>query len=322
MGNGKTRNNNDNSNLMKALSEREGHIVHLTHNDLDAVGCDSIHRLHYGEDIFTIWSSVGRFPSLFTAVSGAQGKGDTLSISDLGYFEGVEKRIKKARSNGWKIEWRDHHRWTEAEIAKVKKYTELLHIDTETCATGIVAKDLIPDSEQAKEIARVVCDYDLWKHNDPRSKVLGQVCNRKKNRNYVRDRLVEGIFTDQEIEKEYAEITKERETAIEKSIRHCRLSEGKYRIAFAPLYGYPSETAHAIRDRMETDIEVIISDTGRFSIRSVPPISHLIAREFNGGGHPPAAGGSFKFTLIDKIAFFLLKRNRHFKKLTEVANSK
>ncbi len=309
------------TNLMQALSERTATVVHLTHNDLDAVGSDAIHRRKYG-DVFTVWSSVGKFLANFDAVAGSPGRGDLLSISDVGYQPGVEQRLAKARSNGWRIEWRDHHRWKDEEVRAVEKKTSLLRIDTGTCATGIVARDLAGDDAVATEIARVVCDYDLWKHQDPRSKVLGQVVMRKGCREYVRDNLVRGIIVDEKVEDEYAGIVREMERDIKKSLRHTTIIEGeRYRIAFTPLYGYPSETAHTIRDELDTDIEVVVSSNGRISIRSVPPISHLIAREFSGGGHPHAAGGSFPFNLLDRILFWLIKRNRHYRRLAGVAES-
>ena len=309
------------ANLMQALSERTAAVVHLTHNDLDAVGSDAIHRRVYG-DVFTVWSSVGKFLSNLDAVAGSPGRGDLLSISDIGYQQGVEQRLAKARSNGWRIEWRDHHRWKDEEIRAVEKKTALLHIDTSTCATGVVARDLAGGDPVAVEIAQVVCDYDLWKHQDPRSKMLGQVVMRKGCREYVRDNLARGTIVDAKVESEYETIVREMERDISKSIKHTTLIEGDhYRIAFAPLYGYPSETAHAIRDELDTDIEVIVSSNGRISIRSVPPISHIIAREFSGGGHPHAAGGTFPFTLFDRILFWLLKKNRHYRRLANAAES-
>ncbi len=307
-------------NLMKALSERSQHVVHLTHNDLDAAGADAIHRLRYGE-VFTIWSSVGRFSSLFNAVAGSPGKGDLLSISDLGCQGGYAEAIKKAKSNGWRIEWRDHHRWRPEEIAGVEGMIDVLHVDPSVCATAIAARDLMPGDATAAEIGRVVCDYDLWKHEDPRSRVLGMVVMRKGYRDYVRDRLCEGVFSDPRIEQEYAVICREMDEKIRKSIRRTKIYGTKYRIAFAPLYGYPSETAHTIRDEMGTDIEVVVSAGGKFSIRSVPGISHLIAREFGGGGHPNAAGGYFPFSFLDRISFALLKRTRHYSRLAEVAEN-
>lgn len=307
---------------MQALSSRTESVVHLTHNDLDAVGSDAIHRRVLGDDVFTVWSSVGRFLSLLDAVAASPGRGDLLSISDIGYQDGVEQRLARARSNGWRIEWRDHHRWTKDEIRTVDKRADILHIDVATCATGIVARDLAPGDPVAEEIARVVCDYDLWKHLDPRSKMLGQVVMRKGLRDYVRDNFVRGIILDERIENEYAEILREMEHDIRRSIRHATVIQGgRYRIVFAPLYGYPSETAHAIRQELGSDIEVIVSSNGRISIRSVPPISHLVARQFSGGGHPHAAGGTFTFSLLDRFLFWLIKRNRHYRDLAAVAES-
>jgi oligoribonuclease NrnB/cAMP/cGMP phosphodiesterase (DHH superfamily) len=278
--------------------------------------------MNYGNDgVFTIWSSVGKYTTLFSLVASCLGKGDLLSISDLGYQPDTEMIAHKARMNGWRVEWRDHHRWREDEVQKVKKEVSLLRVDTTVCACGIVARDLAPENPFAAEVARVVCDYDLWKHADPRSAVLGQVLQRKKNREHVRDCLVKGIFSDALIVQEYADIKAEMESMMQRSLRQATILGSRYRIAFAPLYGYPSETAHFIRNERNTDIEVIISKDGKFSLRSVPPISHLIARKFGGGGHPNAAGGSFNFTVIERFIWWLFKKSRHFQEFMTIAEA-
>jgi oligoribonuclease NrnB/cAMP/cGMP phosphodiesterase (DHH superfamily) len=315
-------NSGDETGLSASVASRTARVVHLTHNDLDAVGADAIHRMKFGDGVFSIWSSVGNFPRIFSVVASCEGKGNLLSISDLGYYKEIEQVARHARINGWNIEWRDHHRWRDDEVARVQKEVALLHIATSVCATGIIAADLLPDNQTATEVARVVCDYDLWKHNDPRSAVLGQVLQRRKNRDHVRDCLIKGIFSDELIEREYADIKAEMGKMVRRSLRHTTIAGRKYRIAFAPLYGYPSETAHFIRDKRETDIEVIIGKDGRFSLRSLPPISHLIAREFSGGGHPNAAGGHFNFTVIERFAFWLFKKSRHFDEFVKVAESR
>ena len=314
---------NGESGLPAAINSRSSHVIHLTHNDLDAVGSDAIHRIRYkSEGVFTIWSSVGRFPGLFSLVASCPGKGDLISITDLGFHRDCIGIAAKARSNGWKVEWRDHHRWHEEEIREIEREVSLLKIDTALCATGIVARDLAPENPIAAEIGRIVCDYDLWRNTDPRSAVLGQVLQRKKNRDHVRDCLVAGIFSDELIEKEYADIRTEMEDMMQRSLNHATFLGKKYRIAFAPLYGYPSETAHFIRDKEKTDIEVIIAKDGKFSVRSVPPISHLIAREFRGGGHPNAAGGSFNFTIVERFTWWLFKKSRHFAEFVAAAEVK
>ena len=152
----------------------------------------------------------------------------------------------------------------------------------------------------------------------PAPPFIGQVLQRKKNRDHVRDCLVAGIFSDAQIETEYAEIKAEMDTMMKRSLRHTTFLGKKYRIAFAPLYGYPSETAHFIRGRKKTDIEVIIGKDGKFSLRSVPPISHLIAREFGGGGHPNAAGdGRLSLPSSSVLPGGCLKRAGDFPHLSE-----
>ncbi|HET6581303.1 MAG TPA: phosphoesterase [Methanoregula sp.] len=312
----------ENGGLAAAIKSRTEHVVHLTHNDLDAVGADAIHRMRYGKgNVFTIWSSVGKFAALFSLVASCEGKGDLLSISDLGYFKEAERIAGSAKARGWKVEWRDHHRWRDDEITKVARNVTVLRIDTNVCACGIVARDLAPENPTAAEVARVVCDYDLWKHTDPRSAVLGQVLQRKKNREHVRDCLVSGIFSDPLIDEEFREIKDEMDAMMLRSLKHVTITGKRYRIAFAPLYGYPSETAHFIRNERKTDIEVIISKDGKFSLRSVPPVSHLIAREFGGGGHPNAAGGSFNFNVIERFTWWLFKKSGHFTEFVRIADS-
>ena len=312
----------ESSSLSGAVKSRMAHVVHLTHNDLDAVGSDAIHRMKYGQEgVFTIWSSVKRFLPLFSIVAACEGKGDMLSISDLGYQKDAESIAARARANGWRVEWRDHHRWQDGEIGKTRAAVDLLRIDTSACATGIVARDLQEGNPVAAEVGRVVCDYDLWKQTDPRSAVLGQVLQRKINREHVRDCLVHGIFSDERIESQYTDIRREMRAMMRKSLRNATVLGKKYRIAFAPLYGYPSETAHFIRAELHTDMEVIIGRDGKFSLRSVPPVGHLIAREFNGGGHPNASGGSFNFTVIERFTFWLFKKTRYFDTFVKVAES-
>src|SRR5512138_22796 len=143
------------SGLASAVKSRTAHVVHLTHNDLDAVGADAVHRMKYGTDgVFSIWSSVGKFAQLFALVASCEGKGDLLSISDLGYQPGTEATALKAKKNGWVVEWRDHHRWRDDEIRKIEESVPVLHIDTASCGTGIVARDLLPDNPVAIEVAR------------------------------------------------------------------------------------------------------------------------------------------------------------------------
>ena len=184
---------------------------------------------------------------------------------------------------------------------------------------GIAAADLLPDDPVAREIALVVCDYDLWLHRDPRLAVLGQVLQRPRTGTMsatcwpgAASRTTRSRPSTRDPEGDGREI--------DHSISHVQLA-GTATGLRSPRSGYPSETAAAIRERLGTGIEVIVSPGGRFSIRSVPPISRLVARRFGGGGHPHAAGGDFEFTFLDRLGFTLLKRNRRYRELVVAAEA-
>ena len=285
-----------------------GTIVHLTHNDLDAAGCDAIVRMTHGNDILTFFSSVGKFDWFLGQIGSYNGADKTLIISDLGYQHDLEEKVRKANAAGWTIAWYDHHKWTAEEQDLIRPYTQSLTVDTQRCATGVLAAALKPEQPYAEEVARVVCDYDLWKHEDKRSGVLGIITSGSANLQLVRDKLLQGIIIDDELDAIYRKIEEDKNSCIRKSIKRASISEGKYKVAIMPCYGYPSETAAETRKQLNTDIELLVFDNGKFSLRSQPPISHLIAREFNGGGHPNASGGSFVYSKKDRFMFKLFHK--------------
>ncbi|HJJ74381.1 MAG TPA: phosphoesterase, partial [Methanocorpusculum sp.] len=186
--------------LQENIVNRTSNVVHLTHNDLDAAGSDAICRMVFGDELVTLFSSVNRFEWFIAQVAGCNGKGDTLVISDLGYQKGIEDKVRKAHAAGWNIRWFDHHKWTDEEKARVTPYVESLTVDTSRCATGVLCHSLKPEQSYAEEVARVVCDYDLWKHEDPRSAILGIVTSGSSNLKLIRDKLTAGIIVDSEVQ--------------------------------------------------------------------------------------------------------------------------
>jgi len=294
--------------IQDAVVRRTTNIVHLTHNDLDAAGSDAICRMSFGDEILTFFSSVNRFDWFLSQIAGCNGKEDTLIISDLGYQKDIEGYVKKAHAAGWKIQWYDHHKWTEEEMNRIRPYVTSLTVDTSCCATGVLYAALKPSAEGAEEVVRVVCDYDLWKKEDPRSSILGVITAGIDTLRLVRDKLEKGIIIDDEIQAIYDKIEKDQKRCMKKSIARAKITDGKYRIAIMPAYGYPSETAAEARKVLKTEIELLVFDNGKFSLRSVPPISHLIAREFNGGGHPNASGGNLKYRFKERILFKLFHK--------------
>lgn len=315
----KKKSSNNKPSLKEKIVSRKTNIVHLTHNDLDAAGCDAVCRIKFGEDIFTIFSSVGKFSWFLSQIGSCNGNKDTLIISDLGYQKGSHDAVKKASAAGWNIYWFDHHKWTDEEKSQIEPYVKKLVVDTEKCATGVVCFEYTEENKHAREFAKVVCDYDLWKHEDPRSAVLGIITAGQQNLELVRDKFVKGCITDDETDAIYKKIEEEKNKCIKKSLNCAKIFEGKYKIAVMPAFGYPSETAAEARVRFGSDIELLVFDNGKFSLRSVPDISHLIAKEFNGGGHPNASGGSFAYGGKERLMLKVFKKVSWADKFVSVA---
>lgn len=293
-------------------------LIHLTHNDFDAVGSDAIHRLAYGrENVYTIWASVGAFPFLFEEITEVPANGRTLSISDLALKNGMISSIRRAKDNGWIINWRDHHRWTNEGRSEIENLIDSLTIATNQCACGICAQELLPNNPLAREIARVVCDYDLWHQADPRSQCLGVVLQRRKNRDYVRDLIMMGVFEDEYVRQEFSSIMEEIEQVRVTCEKEMKIYDEGAKIIITRMHGFPSETAAYFRNKFNSDIEIFVTDNGKFSIRSKQPVSHLIAREFHGGGHPGASGGHFQFTWFDVLKLRLFKKNRYYDSIAQ-----
>jgi oligoribonuclease NrnB/cAMP/cGMP phosphodiesterase (DHH superfamily) len=304
--------------LQKIIVGRAANVVHLTHNDLDAAGSDAIFRMVLDQKIFTLFSSINRFSWFVGKVSECNGGGDRLIISDLGYQKGIEDQIHKAQMAGWKIEWYDHHRWTEEEMKRVQPFVVSLTVDTSACATGMICREFAKWNAVAVKITRVVCDYDMWRHEDPRSAVLGMITSKRKYLELIRDKFVDGIIIDDEVLQIFADIEKDKNACMRKSIQHAKVFRGKYIIAVMPAYGYPSETAAEARKEFECDMELLVFETGKFSLRSVAPVSHEIARQFNGGGHPNASGGNFVYGWKEKWMLKLFGQVAYAKRFVEI----
>ena len=171
-----------NRQVLRGLSLFDGHIVHLTHTDLDAVCCDALFKRKYG-NVFTIFSSVQDYSSYLELLAQAEKTANlTLCLSDLGGRTSALEVVARLKNKGWRIEWRDHHVWDERFFEDIKNVVDYLRVDRELCACEIVCTDLLDGDLIAKEIAAIGRDRDFWINNDPRSEVLSTAISDDKSR--------------------------------------------------------------------------------------------------------------------------------------------
>jgi oligoribonuclease NrnB/cAMP/cGMP phosphodiesterase (DHH superfamily) len=291
-----------NRRVLRGLSLFDGHIVHLTHTDLDAVCCDALFKRKYG-NVFTIFSSVQDYISYLELLAQAEKTANlTLCLSDLGGRTSALEVVARLKNKGWRIEWRDHHVWDERFFEDIKSVIDYLRVDRELCACEIVYTDLLDGDLIAKEIAAMGRDRDFWINNDPRSEVLSTAITDDKS----------------EIEAMYTLQIGRKSEAISKAIQKSVLLGST---AVTTSSGYTSDVAARLRDKYHSTTEIILRRNGVFSIRTVAPVSNQIAMLFNGGGHPHAAGGNLSFTRRDQIGFRLFGyRLAKVRKLIEAAS--
>ena len=307
-----------NRRVLRGLSLFDGHIVHLTHTDLDAVCCDALFKRKYG-NVFTIFSSVQDYSSYLELLAQAEKTANlTLCLSDLGGRTSALEVVARLKNKGWRIEWRDHHVWDERFFEDIKSVIDYLRVDRELCACEIVYMDLLDGDLIAKEIAAIGRDRDFWINNDPRSEVLSTAISDDKSREEIALKLSRGAFADAEIEAMYTLQIGRKSEAISKATQKSVLLG---RTAVTTSSGYTSDVAARLRDKYHSTTEIILRRNGVFSIRTVAPVSNQIAMLFNGGGHPHAAGGNLSFTRRDQIGFRLFGyRLAKVRKLIEAAS--
>jgi len=292
------------SDLSKALCRFRGHVIHLTHTDLDAVCCDAIMRRRYG-DILTVFSSVQHYCSYLELFGKLRRARDlTLCISDLGGVLSAASAIKQLKDDGWRVEWRDHHVWDGGTLDNIADTVDYLRVDPRLCACEIVYEDLLKDDSVAREIALIGRDRDFWINNDPRSERLSTVINNDDWRAAVAAKLSRGVFVDADIEHQYEVQIKKKERIASNAMRRSKVYGNT---AVTVSNGYSSDIAALLRDKYGSQVEIVLRSNGIFSIRTVAPVANHIAKLFGGGGHPHAAGGNLHFSVVDRVAFCVLK---------------
>jgi oligoribonuclease NrnB/cAMP/cGMP phosphodiesterase (DHH superfamily) len=269
--------------------------------------------------VFTIFSSVQDYNSYLELLAQAEKTANlTLCLSDLGGRTSALEVVARLKSKGWRVEWRDHHVWDERFFEDIKSVIDYLRVDRELCACEIVYTDLLDGDLIAKEIAAIGRDRDFWINNDPRSEVLSTAITDDKSREEIALKLSRGTFADAQIEAMYALQIGRKSEAISKAMQKSVLLG---RTAVTTSNGYTSDVAARLRDKYHSTTEIILRRNGVFSVRTVAPVSNLIAMLFNGGGHPHAAGGNLCFTRRDQIGFRLFGyRLAKVQKLIEAAS--
>ncbi|MCE4625025.1 MAG: DHHA1 domain-containing protein [Desulfurococcales archaeon] len=307
------------------------HLYIITHTDLDGVGSAAATLLASGRSISEatiLYAEPYNIDSVIREIAGHMDKGDLLVIADLGpnrdSFGEAVRLIKTLTGRGVRVEWYDHHVWSEDETAQVEAAGAKLVIDKSTCATGVVARympgirgrqppEVLPDLEAA------VCAADLWRWDHPLAPKLFRVADHRyeDGREAWRNKLVEkfskGILWDEELSSALEEYVNLELANFNTILATAYVTPPPCIVAAVfKFHGPPSNSivGASLLSRHNADIAVIVRDNGGISLRSRRVDVQVVAKALGGGGHPRAAGARIKIGVITRLASYLLGRKR------------
>ena len=296
-------------------------IMHITHNDLDGIGCAVIGKLvteNAGYEYDYRCVGIGKQDAIIQRVLNDP-EIDGILISDLGISAETAALIDKSEKKVW---WVDHHQ-TSIPIAEGRTWANVqtnLSDDDQTLvsATWLLTKGFSNDlgahlPRAAQEFAWTVSRYDTWEwKKNPQNmdeedlnilfRYMGipqSVDHYAKLIDSLGDRPFAINFADTKIVSTIKQIRANNIESAKKDARYISFSvKGEtYKVSCVPVsaeYGTAEMTAIYEDSRFNGDFVVgLYVTTKSLSFRASPNSAinlGLIAKAMGGGGHPSAAG--------------------------------
>ncbi|MGB0652506.1 MAG: hypothetical protein ACPGQL_04840 [Thermoplasmatota archaeon] len=250
------------------------------------------------------------------------GRGRSLLVADLSFnpqhFDDLVEAAAAVKAAGWRIEWRDHHhkQWEGLELDRLRASLDVLTVNDDGTESGasLMQQALAPKDAFLKRFAETVRDRDIWANQLPDSETLEYAIT------YMGTEAFTGHFVHAAPETPVVDKTVEAAADAQKAkqadhtqritshARYATTANGKVGVAYGWL---PKNVGlhQMIADGCAVAINV--RPNGKMSIRSQKgaEVSHLIARDFNGGGHPNASGGDLG---LEGLAYwmYILRKGR------------
>jgi len=245
----------------------------------------------------------------------------------------VVTSLKRAISQGCKIVWLDHHQWSEKAIKAILALPNkpVLKINHDFCASEIVHKVLMPRDDISAELARIAHDTDFnireidgaTALTDAVSVIRFGAIDRRED---VSDALypvlsklaekgLDGVWDDKSkkfkdtlLDKRVDHYRKDKKKKMRKAIAgHCDnvIHDRLVRVVEIPsgVTSTDMGTFAAIEENLQidgkslkvADLLFMLSQGGMLGIRRGHDtvLCNIVAKQFNGGGHPFAAGGEY-----------------------------
>ncbi len=294
------------------MDDGNSKTVIVVHDDLDGVGAAALYIRGRSLSIRDVVVGFTKPHMLSKTLRKALGeKPSRIIVADIGLNPGlVDEVVSMLKEAHIQVEWFDHHVWNSEWIRKLEDIGVRIHIDTSTCATGVVAKYLGLDDEFSTRLVKTICAIDLWKWDYPLAPFMyrvGMWVDEKSDRlTKLTLFFASGRLWDESFNKIVEEFVNVELRNYSKADRIVEVIDvGGCRIVLAVKYwnGPPHRSllAQYLLSRYNADIAVILRPWGGISLRSRRVDVRKIALALGGGGHPRASGAPLPASWIRRL---------------------
>jgi oligoribonuclease NrnB/cAMP/cGMP phosphodiesterase (DHH superfamily) len=298
-------------------------IIFSHESDLDGIFSAAIGLIRYPQaDTIFLGYGVENFTKManiiYSATYSYKEKGIFI-ISDLGLNDNVINICKdifsKAKKNGWRIIWVDHHPWSQEAIEAVKPFTDIV-IDSfgGKCAADLMYETFVPGHSLAAKLASMAHTMDFFTKDQyltPTSELIRYYHNFPNSYDRLTNlahKSAHGVLWDIEMQNEYNEYVRLRESAKEQVFSTMLTKQIKdIKVAFVQSSPYlqTSLFSEEVFQRTQADLAMFYSSEGKVSIRRNNEkiyCNDIASNLTEGGGHKFAAGAIFTSNPSDEEA--------------------
>ena len=200
----------------------------------------------------------------------------------------------------------------EEQIKELTKYNLVMQPTAyenfvKKSAAEATFEKLLPNDRIAKEIAQLSRDIKFWERKNEKSEKLNTLLSSGYDKKQLIETLAKGSLWNETFEQKYKEYILKRDESLKEMMKTIKIKKyltSSFGFFLASNLLSSADAGHYALEKHEgVEVAVIIFRNGRISFRRREncqiDLSEL-AKLFNGGGHPYAAGGHLGKTITQK----------------------